>query len=288
MVEEGEDVFRAQGASGFKFAALLAEKQLAVGIEDGDGGNAAVERNVVLFSDVEILVHVADIDMDDFKRFIEGRSDFLAVEGFVENVAIEAPVTPEDDEDALVGRGSSMEGLGDLMAGVGRGIVDLLVLEGWTEASGRGVLGNSDELLVAALHPALRENDVLLLEGATFFQGESELKKQQMKLGFGSLVLGDVVRDVGETLGFPGSPELEFVGKRKRLAGRSAETWGRILGIECGKSGRIAGENGGAPFVEDGGGVKSGLLGERGGRGEKKEERDEERDTWHGASGKGK
>jgi hypothetical protein len=30
------------------------------------------------------------------------------------------------------------------------------------------------------------------------------------------------------------------------------------------------------------------LLGERGGRGEKKEERDEERDTWHGASGKRK
>jgi hypothetical protein len=288
VVEEGEDVFRAQGASGFKFAALLAEKQLAVGIEDGDGGNAAVERNVVLFGDVEILVHVADVDMDDFKRFIEGGSDFLAVEGFVENVAIEAPVTAEDDEDALVGSGSSIEGLGDLMVGVGRGIVDLLVLEGWTEASSRGVLGNSDELLVAALHPALGENDVLLMEGATFFQGESELEKQQMKLGLGSLALGDVVREVGEAFGFPGSPELEFVGKRKRLAGRSAEAWGGILGIECGESRRIAGENGGAPFVEDGGGVKSGLLAERGGRGEKKEERDEERDTWHGASGKRK
>ena len=288
MVEEGEDVFRAQGASGFKFAALLAEKQVAVGIEDRDGGNAAVERNVVPFGDVEILVHVADVDMDDFERFIEGRSDFQAVQGFVENVAIEAPVTAEDDEDALVGSGSSKEGLGDLMVGVGRGIVDLLVLEGWTEASGRGVLGNSDELLVAALYPALRENDVLLMEGVTFFQGESELKKQQMKLGFGSLALGDVVREVGEALGFPGSPELEFIGKRKRLASRSAETWGRILGIECGESGRIAGENSGAPFVEDGGGVKSGLLGERGGRGEKKEERYEERDTWHGASGKRK
>jgi len=69
-VEEGEDVFGGHGAGGFEFATLLAEEESAVGIEDGDGGDATVKRDAVLFGDVEIFVHLADVDVDDEEGFV--------------------------------------------------------------------------------------------------------------------------------------------------------------------------------------------------------------------------
>jgi len=117
--EEGEDIFGGERAGGFEFATLLAEKEFAVGVEDGNGGDAAVERNVVFLCDVKILVHMADVDVNHFEGFVHGGSNFGAVQGLVENVAIEAPVPAEDDEDAFVGCGGGVESVSDLLVGVG-------------------------------------------------------------------------------------------------------------------------------------------------------------------------
>ena len=65
FVEEGQDVFRGHGTGSFELAAFLAEEELAVGIDNGDGGNATFERNVVFLGDIEIFVHLADVDVND-------------------------------------------------------------------------------------------------------------------------------------------------------------------------------------------------------------------------------
>ena len=103
MVEEGQDVFGGHGACGFEFAALLREEELAIGIEDSDSGDAAVEGDVILFGDVEITVHFADIDVNDEERFVERGSNFGGVESFIEDMAVEAPITAEDDKNTFVG-----------------------------------------------------------------------------------------------------------------------------------------------------------------------------------------
>ena len=62
--EEGDDVFGSHGAGGFEFATLLAEEEGAIRIKDGDGGDAAIERDVVFFGDVEVFIHSADVNVD--------------------------------------------------------------------------------------------------------------------------------------------------------------------------------------------------------------------------------
>ena len=67
FIQEIDDVFGRHGAGSFKFAALLAEEQLAIGIENGDGGDAATERNIVFPCDLLILISLTDIDVDHLK-----------------------------------------------------------------------------------------------------------------------------------------------------------------------------------------------------------------------------
>jgi hypothetical protein len=57
--------------------------------------------------------------MNDEKRFVESGRDFRRVEGFVEHMAVEAPVAAEDDEDAFVSSGSGVDGFGDFFGGIG-------------------------------------------------------------------------------------------------------------------------------------------------------------------------
>jgi len=145
LVKEGEDVFGGHGASGFEFTAPLAEEELAAGIEDGDGGDTAVERDFVFFGDVEILVHLSDVDMDDEERFVEGGSDFRAVEGFIENMAIETPVAAKDDENTLVGSGGGFDSFRDFLVGIDVGGIEIfLFVERLAETCGCGVLGTGE------------------------------------------------------------------------------------------------------------------------------------------------
>jgi hypothetical protein len=177
---------------------------------------------------------VADVDVNHFEGFVDGRSNLRAMESFIEDVAIEAPVTAEDDEDTFVGRGGGMQSFSDLLVGVGLGIVDVLVVERRAKASGRGMLGNENERLIAVLQPSLGKNQIFLMKSMALFQGQSDLQKEEMKPRVRHLAIGDFVGEIGEALGFPRSPKLEFVVERKRFAGGRVEAWRRLLGIEGG------------------------------------------------------
>jgi hypothetical protein len=273
-VEEGEDVFGGHGAGGFEFAALLAEEEGAIGIENGDGGDTVVERDFVFFGDVEILVHLADVDMDDEEGFVEGGGDFGAMEGFVENVTIEAPVAAEDDEDAFVGRCSGVEGFCDLRSGIGGRVVDFLSFEGLAEAGGAGALDDYKRPLIAVMEPGLHEGDELLLGGCALFQGEGELESEDVKTGLGIAFLDEVGGEIGQAFGFPGGPEGEFVREGDGLVAEGGNAGFGKRGIEAGEGGRVTGKHGGAPLVEGrkgkrAGGLRDGSGGERGCKEEK-------------------
>jgi len=67
LVEESEDIIGRHGTGGFEFAAFLAEEELAVGVQDGDSGDATLERDIVFLGNIEILVHLPDVDVGDKK-----------------------------------------------------------------------------------------------------------------------------------------------------------------------------------------------------------------------------
>jgi hypothetical protein len=246
-VEEGEDVFGSHGASG---AVLLAEEKSAVGIEDGDGRDAAVEGHVILFGNVEILVHAADVHVDDKERFVECGSDFRAVEGFVEDMAIETPVAAEDEENALVGSGGGAKGGGDFGVGISRGRIDFFALEGLAEAGGGTALNVHERPAIASMEPALDEGDEFLFGGGALFQGEGELEDEEVEIRLGIAFLDEVGGKIGEPFGFPGGPEGEFIGKGDGFVVESREVRRGRRAVEAGEGGGVAGEDGSAPLVE--------------------------------------
>ena len=202
FIEEGEDIFGGHGAGRFEFAVLLAEEQLAIGIEYGDGGDAAVERDIIFFGNVEIFVHLADVDVNDEVGFVEGGSDFGTVEGFVEDVAIEAPVAAKDDENAFVRSGGGAQGFSDFLASVSAGGVEIFLCGRRMEERGCGSLRNTEEPQIIQMEPTLSHGDVLLFEGGTIFGGESEMEDQDVQSGLGVLLFDDFPGEIGEAVGF--------------------------------------------------------------------------------------
>lgn len=249
-MEEGEDVLGGHGTGGFEFATLLAEEEFAVGIEDGDGRDAAIEGDIVFFGDVEIFVHLADVDVDDEEGFVESGSDLGAVEGFVENVTVKAPVAAEDEEDALVGGGGGVEGVGDFGVGIESGIVDLLIVEGLAKTGGSGTLDEDESPVISFLMPALDEGDEFFLGRCALLHGERELKNEEVDTGLRLALAEEFGGEVGEALGFQGGPEGKFVGERDGFVAESGDLGLGGSAVERGKGGGIAGEDRGAPLVE--------------------------------------
>lgn len=176
FVEEVEDIFGGHGTRGLEFATLLAEEELAIGIKDGERRNSTVERDVVFLGDIEISVHLADVDMHDEEGFIEGRSDLRAVECFVENMAIEAPVATKDDKNALVGSGCGVECFGNFLVGVDAFRIDLFVFEGLAETGGGSVTHDAETPLLALAEPVLGGGHKLLFDAGALLSDEGELE----------------------------------------------------------------------------------------------------------------
>ena len=176
FIEEVEDVLGGHGTRGFEFATLLAEEELAIGIQDGERRNSTVERDVVFLGDIKIFVHPANVDMHDEEGFIEGRSDLRAVEGFVENMAIEAPVATKHDKNALVGSACGVEGFSNFLVGVDALRIDLFVFEGLAETGGGSVMHDAETPLVALVEPVLGGGDKLLFDAGALFGDEGELE----------------------------------------------------------------------------------------------------------------
>ena len=250
MMEEGQDVFGGHGAGGFEFAALLREEELAIGIEDGDGGDAAVEGNVIFLGDVEITVHFPDINVNDEERFVERGSDFGRVERFIEDMTIEAPITAEDDEHTSVGCGGGVKGLGDFFGGIGGGGVDILALDGLAKARGNGMSAEDNAPAIVLQAPGLRENDVFALRSCSRLKSESELLNENVDVFAGILFVDHFGGEVDKTIGLEGGPEGDFIGERDVFTVGAADFGFGSRGVEGGEGIGIAGKDSGAPLIE--------------------------------------
>lgn len=107
-------------AHGFKFAGTLAVEELAVLVEDGEGGNAFGQRNLVALSDVLIPVYSSetDIDVDNDVVGLEQGLVGRVVEVNVQDLTITAPVAAKVEDDVLVSNGRSLESSGEIGLGL--------------------------------------------------------------------------------------------------------------------------------------------------------------------------
>ena len=61
-VEEGGDGLL---AGVFELLFVFGVEEIAVGVDDGKSGNAFGDGDVVLLGDVDVVIHVADVDVDE-------------------------------------------------------------------------------------------------------------------------------------------------------------------------------------------------------------------------------
>jgi hypothetical protein len=252
LVQEIENVLGSHGAGGFEFAPRLAEEDLTVGIEHGDGGHTVFDGNVVFLGHVEILVHVADVDVDDDEGFVQCRGDLRAMKRFVQNMAIKAPVAAEDDEKALVSSRCGAQTLGDFGARVSRWIVDLLLVERLTKARGGGALDDDNGPMIAFLMPALNESDEFLWRRRTGLEMQRDLQNEEMEIRLRLAFFNEIGGKIGEAFGFQGRPEGELVGQREGLFVHPGDIGFGGFAVKAGKRGGITRKDRSTPLREGG------------------------------------
>lgn len=103
---------------------LRAVEKLVVGGDDGDGWDAFIYGDLVLLREVRVLFALADVDVDDDEVLINDRFNVEFVKPGVEDVAVVAPVSTEDQENALVLGFGSLESVGDFLLGIGIGRIN--------------------------------------------------------------------------------------------------------------------------------------------------------------------
>ena len=108
-------------AHGFKLPALLAIKQLAPFAQHGQGGDTLAEWNLVLGGNVLILIHVPDVDMDQYIVGFEKGQVLRVVEVDVKHLAVAAPFAAEVEDDSLVSLGGPLQSGSEIGLGL-RGI----------------------------------------------------------------------------------------------------------------------------------------------------------------------
>ena len=123
-VKEGGNSF---GAGVLELLFAFGVEKLSVRIEYGQGGNAFGDGDVVLLRDINVFVHVTDVDVDDDKVFGEDLGVGTLVIVDVEDLAVSTPVAAEVQEDALVLATGADDGGSDVGGGVGGFGVEVLV-----------------------------------------------------------------------------------------------------------------------------------------------------------------
>jgi hypothetical protein len=104
---------------------LLRVEELAVGVEDSQGGNSLLQGDVVFFWYVEVFVEAADVDVDQEEVLVEEFEVWALMEVDVENLAVTAPVAAEVEDDSLVLEAGLFESRGDFGFGIGIGGVEM-------------------------------------------------------------------------------------------------------------------------------------------------------------------
>jgi len=106
-----------------------------------------------------------------------------------------------------------MERVANFFLGVGGRGIELLFLDGLTQACGIEAARRGDEPVTALLGPALRDDEVLLLARGAIPPGENRVKDYLVDVGLRGLLLGDFQFCVEQALGFQAGPKGEFGGQ---------------------------------------------------------------------------
>jgi hypothetical protein len=104
---------------------LLGVQHLAVSAEDCEGRNTLLEGNAVLFGDINVLVEVANVNVDQEKILFEEIQIRRLMQIDVEHLAVAAPVATKVEDDALMLKASLLEGSGDVGCGIGVGAIEV-------------------------------------------------------------------------------------------------------------------------------------------------------------------
>jgi hypothetical protein len=96
----------------------LRKEQFALRVEDSERGYTFVDGNLILLRDLDVVVVLADVDVDQDELLIEQCEVWRLVEVDVEDLAVAAPVAAEVEDDALV----FAAGLGECGVDVRRGV----------------------------------------------------------------------------------------------------------------------------------------------------------------------
>jgi len=101
------------------FLALCVE-QISMGVQECERGNSFGNWNVILAGDVDVMIHVANVDADD--NIISGQEfgigRLLVI--VVKYLAVPTPVASEFEQDALMAATSHKLGRGYVRRRVGR------------------------------------------------------------------------------------------------------------------------------------------------------------------------
>jgi len=126
-------------AHGFEFAGALAIEQLAVFVENGERGYAFSQRDLIALGNVLVLVHVADVDVNEHIIGVQDGFVGRVVEVDIQNLAIAAPIAAEIEDDALVLRSRGFESGREIEASLLRSRIDFrgLGASGFGRSTGR-------------------------------------------------------------------------------------------------------------------------------------------------------
>ena len=102
LLQEVDDVFRADSSGGFEFPFFLAHDEFAVRIEDGQAGDPLFQGNFVFLCEVQILVIVPYIYVNHVVVLVDQRRDLLRMESSVQNVAVVTPISAKYQNDSFV------------------------------------------------------------------------------------------------------------------------------------------------------------------------------------------
>jgi len=192
------------------------------------------------------------------------------VERFVKNVAIEAPVAPKDKQYAFMGGGRGAQRFGNFPVRIHVLRIDLLVFERLAEAGGSGPADDPEVPLVALPEPVLLHGDELLGRSSSLLEGEGKLNNDGVDVRTRLVLLNDLRGQIGESLGLPGGPESYFLSGSNGLLARTGDLRGGRLRVKRGNGRRIAGKDGGPPFLKGREGGGRGKLARVDGRGKGK------------------
>lgn len=95
--------------------------------KNSDRWHSLFQGDVILLRDIEILVVLTDIDVHNLKALLEHRRDSWLLECVFKNMTIEAPVSAENQQHALVFFVGSSDRLGNLLLRISIGRIKVRI-----------------------------------------------------------------------------------------------------------------------------------------------------------------